>query len=318
MSPTLAAFLSALAIVLVLVGLWLPHGGADTVDGRLAALRGERPTPQEAELRTPFGERVLRPLVRWLADTANRLQRRPVRGATTLGPTAQQRTQLKLMLAGSPYGLTPADFLGTKVLGALALGGAFFLFMTVAGQAVLALLFALFGMAFGWFAPELLLRSRTRRRQKAIQRALPDALDLLVISVEAGLGFDAALQRLVDKKVDALTWEFGRLLAEMRVGRLRRDALKDLVARTEVPDLSRFVNAVLQAEGLGVSIARVLTVQAEQMRTLRRQRAEESAAKLQLKLLMPLALFIFPALCIVILGPIWPAIAGAGAGAPGI
>src|SRR6266851_3325903 len=136
---------------------------------------------------------------------------------------------------------------------------------------------------------------------------------LLVISVEAGLGFDAAIQRLVDKRDDALATEFARVLAEMRVGRSRRDALKDMVNRTQVPDLNNFVGAILQAEQLGVSVTKVLTVQAEQMRVLRRQRAEEKAAQLQLKLIFPLAIFIFPALCVVIMGPIWPTLAGTNA-----
>jgi tight adherence protein C len=161
-----------------------------------------------------------------------------------------------------------------------------------------------------------LLRSKTQTRQKDIQRTLPDALDLLVISVEAGLGFDAAIQRLVDKRSDALALEFARVIAEMRVGRARRDALKDMAARTRVPDLNNFVGAILQADQLGVSVTKVLAIQAEQMRTLRRQRAEEKAAQLQLKMIFPLAIFIFPALCIVIMGPIWPTMASTNA--PGV
>jgi tight adherence protein C len=181
---------------------------------------------------------------------------------------------------------------------------------------VYAFVFGGVGIVFGWFGPELLLHSKTKSRQKQIQQALPDALDLLVISVEAGLGFDAAIQRLVEKKEDALATEFARVLAEMRVGRARRDALKDMVLRTQVGDLSNFVGAILQAESLGVSVTKVLTVQAEQMRVLRRQRAEEKAAQLQLKLIFPLAIFIFPALCVVIMGPIWPTMAASNA--PGI
>lgn len=315
MPAGLAALVAALAVLTVVLGLWLPHSGPSVVNERLAALSRSSGASslEELELRQPFGERVLRPFIRGLAETASRLQRKRSRQGVEAGPTAQQSIQLKLQLAGTPYGWTPADYLGTKVFGAVALGGVFFAFMSLAGQTVLALVFAAFGVVFGWFVPDVLLRSKRRNRQTAIERSLPDALDLLVISVEAGLGFDAALQRMVEKKDNALTWEFGRMLAEMRVGRSRREALKDLVARTQVPDLSHFVNAVLQAEQLGVSITKVLTVQADQMRTLRRQRAEEKAAQLQLKLIVPLALFIFPSLCVVILGPIWPAIATANA-----
>jgi tight adherence protein C len=222
----------------------------------------------------------------------------------------------KLALAGHPYGWAPADYLGVKAFGALVTGGVLFFLMTISGVWVYAVIFGLVGVVFGWFTPDLLLHSKTRARQKQIGRALPDALDLLVISVEAGLGFDSAIHRLVEKKSDALAAEFARVLAEMRVGRSRRDALKDLVLRTQVPDLNAFVGAILQAEQLGVSVTRVLSVQADQMRVMRRQRAEEKAAQLQLKLIFPLAIFIFPALCIVIMGPIWPTLAQTSA--PGI
>src|ERR671937_558437 len=132
-------------------------------------------------------------------------------------------------------------------------------------QPLWAFVFGAVGVLFGWFGPDLMLRSKTQARQKQIQRGLPDALDLLVISVEAGLGFDAAIQRMVEKRDDALATEFARVLAEMRVGRSRRDALKDMVLRTQVADLNNFVGAILQAEQLGVSVTKVLSVQAEQM-----------------------------------------------------
>src|SRR5260370_8872247 len=195
-------------------------------------------------------------------------------------------------------------------------GGVFFFLLSSGGQAVYAILLGGFGVLFGWFAPDLLLRSKPRPRQQQIQRSLADALDLLVISVEAGLGFDAAIQRLVDKRTDALALEFARVLAEMGVGRAGRDAVKDMSLRTHVADLNNFVGAIIQADQLGVSVTKVLSIQAEQMRVLRRQRAEEKAAQLQLKMIFPLAIFIFPALCVVIMGPVWPTMAATGA--PGI
>src|SRR5438046_8829471 len=133
-------------------------------------------------------------------------------------------------------------------------------------------------------------------------------MDLLVVSVEAGVGFDAALARVVAKSDNDLTREFARMMAEMRVGRPRREALKEMIARTDVDDLTNFVSALVQAETLGVSIVQVLVVQADQMRTLRRQRAEEQAQQAPLKMLFPVMGFIFPALCIMILGPLWPAL----------
>jgi tight adherence protein C len=162
------------------------------------------------------------------------------------------------------------------------------------------------GGGLGFLLPELWLGMTIKRRQKAIMKSLPDALDLLVISVEAGLGFDAAMARVVSKSDNALSRELARVMAEMRVGRPRREALKDLVARTQVPDLSQFVSALIQAEQLGVSVSQVLTVQADQMRVLRRQRAEAEAQQAPLKMLFPMLIFIFPALCLMILGPLWP------------
>src|SRR5947199_5901367 len=258
----------------------------------------------------------MRPFIRQLAEALSKAQQSRSKNPKQSSLKGMDAIQLKLALAGNPYRWTAADYLGIKAFAALVLGGMLFFLMTIGGNPGYAFLFGAIGLAFGWFGPELLLRSKTQRRQKQIQRALPDALDLLVISVEAGLGFDAAIQRLVDKRDDPLAAEFARVLAEMRVGRSRRDALKDMVLRTQVADLNNFVGAILQAEQLGVSVTKVLSVQADQMRVLRRQRAEEKAAQLQLKLIFPLAIFIFPALCVVIMGPIWPTIANTNA--PGI
>ena len=312
----LFALLAAAGIALVVGGLYLPTSGKDVIAERLAAFNQRPRSLEEIELRQPFSERVLRPFIRQLADALNRFQQARSKNRTDTQVKGMEAIQRKLALAGNPYRWTAADYLGIKAFAALVLGGVLFFLMTIGGNSGYAIIFGGIGVAFGWFGPDLLLRSKTQARQKQIQRALPDALDLLVISVEAGLGFDAAIQRLVDKRSDALATEFARVLAEMRVGRSRRDALKDMVLRTQVPDLNNFVGAILQAEQLGVSVTKVLTVQAEQMRVVRRQRAEEKAAQLQLKLIFPLAIFIFPALCVVIMGPIWPTMARTNA--PGI
>ena len=313
----LLALLAALGLGFLVMGIYLPRTGKDIVAERLAAFNQRPRSLEEIELQQPFTERVIRPFIRQLADAMSRFQRARSKNTTTSdGVKGFEAIQRKLALAGNPYRWTPSDYLGMKAFAALVLGGLLFFLMTLGGEPGYAFLFGGVGAGFGWFGPELLLRSKTQARQKQIQRALPDALDLLVISVEAGLGFDAAIQRLVEKKDDALATEFARVLAEMRVGRSRRDALKDLVLRTQVPDLNNFVGAILQAEQLGVSVTKVLTVQAEQMRVVRRQRAEEKAAQLQLKLIFPLAIFIFPALCVVIMGPIWPTMANTNA--PGV
>jgi tight adherence protein C len=312
----LLAFLAAAGVAMLVVGLYLPRTGKDVIAERLAVFNQRPRSLEEVELQQPFSERVMRPLIRQLAEALTRFQQARSKNPKETQVKGIDAIQRKLALAGNPYRWTPADFLGIKAFAALVLGGVLFFFMTIGGEPGYAFVFGGIGVAFGWFGPELILRSKTQQRQKQIQRALPDALDLLVISVEAGLGFDAAIQRLVDKRDDALATEFARVLAEMRVGRSRRDALKDMVQRTQVPDLNNFVGAILQAEQLGVSVTRVLSVQAEHMRTVRRQRAEEKAAQLQLKLIFPLAIFIFPALCVVIMGPIWPTLANTNA--PGI
>jgi tight adherence protein C len=152
-------------------------------------------------------------------------------------------------------------------------------------------------------APEFWLGRRVKARQKLIVLQLPDVLDLITISVRAGLGFDAALGKVVEKMNGPLPDEFRRALAEVRMGKARRDALRDIIPRTEVQPLTNFISAVIQAEQLGVSISKVLQVQSEQLRIDRRQRAEEMAQKAPIKMLFPLIGCIFPTLFIVILGP---------------
>jgi tight adherence protein C len=315
-NPVLIAFIMGLGILLIFIGVYIPRTGRDVVAERLAGFTARTKNLEELELQQPFTERVLRPIVRQLADIFQRAQesRNSKQPKKAKGPTGAEAIQQQLQMAGNPYGWTPSDFMGTKIFAALVLGGVLFFLMTVGGQGTTGLMMGAAGLGIGWFGPDLIVRSKVGERQKAIQRALPDALDLLVITVEAGLGFDAAIQRMCEKKDDALTREFSRVIAEMRVGRSRREALKDMVARTNVADLNNFVGAILQAEQLGVSVTKVLVVQADQMRTTRRQRAEEQAAQLQLKMLLPIALFIMPSLCIVIIGPLWPAMAEQGLG----
>ena len=180
----------------------------------------------------------------------------------------------------------------------------FFLVIGVFGNDLLmGALLALVGAGIGYIGPEFWLGRRVKGRQKKILIGIPDALDLLTISVRAGLGFDAALGKVVEKMKGPLVDEFRRALAEVRVGKTRRDALRDMIPRTEVQPLTNFIGAIIQAEQLGVSISKVLQVQSEQLRIERRQRAEEMAAKAPIKMLFPLVGCIFPSLFIVILGP---------------
>lgn len=186
-----------------------------------------------------------------------------------------------------------------------------------AGCVILALLGCVFGRhglfslllwgggfaVAGFFVPDILLYNSGTKRQLKIQQALPDALDLLTISVEAGLGFDAALGQVARNTHGPLAGEFFRVLQEMQIGKTRSDAFRSLSARTNVAELRGFVGAMTQADSFGIPIANVLREQAKEMRLKRQQRAEEKAQKVPVKVLFPLIFFIFPALFIVIIGP---------------
>ena len=293
--PLLMAILAAGGVLLVTWALLGAHA-ADPVQARLTqlgSLEGAR-SLEELELRAPFFDRTMRPLMRRLSGVGARLTSRERLG----------RTEVRLAEAGYPYGMRTVDFLGLKVVVAGATAGMIFLVFGVAlGGQSSGFILGLGGLILGFFIPDYWLSWRIRKRQKAILLAIPDSLDLLTISVKAGLGFDAALGKVVEKTVGPLTDEFRRALAEVRIGKPRRDALREMVARTNVPALASFIGAIIQAEQLGVAIARVLEIQSEQLRIERRQRAEELAAKAPIKMLFPLIGCIFPSMFIVILGP---------------
>jgi tight adherence protein C len=295
--PILIAAAAAGAILLIFLGL-AGNAPVDPVQARLTQLGTmQAKNLEELELQAPFLERTLRPL-------AARLSGRMSRVASS---SFQERTEKSLALAGNPGNLRVADWLGIKAVGAVVGAIVFLLLFAVLGvldlPPVLRLLMGVIGLAFGYTVPEFWLGGRVRKRQHAILLQIPDTLDLLTISVRAGLGFDAALGKVVEKMEGPLIDEFRRALAEVRVGKSRREALRDIVPRTEVPPLTNFIGAIIQAEQLGVSISKVLQVQSEQLRIERRQRAEEQAAKAPIKMLFPLVGCIFPSLFIVILGP---------------
>ena len=293
----LVAAVAAIAILLIFVGL---AGGTpvDPVQARLTQLGTmQAKNLEELELQAPLFERTIRPLAARLSGMVARIASR----------SFTQQTEKRLALAGNPGDLRTADWLGIKAVGAIIGALIFFALFVFPGVLVVPVpvnfLMILVGVMFGYTIPEFWLGGRVRGRQKAILLMIPDALDLLTISVRAGLGFDGALGKVVEKLKGPLTDEFRRALAEIRVGKARRDALRDIVPRTEVPALTNFIGAVIQAEQLGVSISKVLQVQSEQLRIERRQRAEEMAAKAPIKMLLPLVGCIFPSLFIVILGP---------------
>jgi len=291
------AAVTAGAILLIFVGL---AGGSsvDPVQARLTQLGTmQAANLEEMELQQPFIERTIRPLVGRLSGSVSRV------ASTSFTETTEKR----LALAGNPGDLRTADWLGIKAVGAIVGAGIFFLLFFIVGvlglPVILRIVMLPIGAMFGYTIPEFWLGGRVKKRQKAILLMVPDTLDLLTISVRAGLGFDGALGKVVEKLKGPLTEEFRRALAEIRVGKARRDALRDIVPRTEVPALTNFIGAIIQAEQLGVSISKVLQVQSEQLRIERRQRAEEQAARAPIKMLFPLVGCIFPSLFIVILGP---------------
>jgi tight adherence protein C len=211
-----------------------------------------------------------------------------------------------LELAGSPQQLDPTLFLSLQFFGAVGFGGlifAVFNFKENPAPFSESFLYALgFGL-LGFYFPQLWLGSKIARRQKSIRKAMPDALDLLTICVEAGLGFDAALAKVSEKWNTELSLAFSRVIQEVQLGKLRREALRDMAERVGLAEMTSFVAAIIQSEQLGVSMAKVLHIQADQMRMKRRQLAEEEAHKAPLKMLIPMALLIFPSLGIVLMTP---------------
>jgi len=270
----------------------------DVVGERLKQYTERALTLEELELQQPFHERVLVPAAKSILATLGKY-----------GPKqSAERLRLNLQMAGNPGGITPLMFVGLRVVLALVLGVIISVLTSRTMELPQALLYSAVGFALGYMLPVMWLGRRIAARKKAITKALPDALDLLCISVEAGLAFDLALQRVADKWDDELSREFRRVLKDMQLGRSRREALKDLADRTGVDDVQTFTAAVIQADQLGVSMSKILRIQSDQMRVRRRQRAEELAQQAPIKMLFPMVFLIFPALFVVILGPAVPRI----------
>jgi tight adherence protein C len=269
----------------------------DPLQARLAEYlqKGDVASLEEIELSQPFAERVIIPIVKRIGEISARFTPQK----------AIQDTARKMELAGNPWPIDAATFLAIRFILAVVIGG----FVTAMVMLSPTPNFNdnaiyIFGGTFGgFFLPQLMLSSRITNRQKEIRKAMPDALDLLTICVEAGLGFDAALNKVSEKWDNQLSLAFARTIREIQLGKTRRDAMKAMSDRLDIAEMTSFVAAIIQSEQLGVSMAKILRIQADQMRLKRRQRAEEEAHKAPVKMVIPMALLMFPTIMIIVLTP---------------
>ncbi|HET9417681.1 MAG TPA: type II secretion system F family protein [Candidatus Limnocylindria bacterium] len=285
--------LIAVLIVAMAVAEVKPTRG---VGRSIAALEAMALAPAEmrAELDRPFGDRVLEPLRNRALALGRRLT----------GADSAERVRRKLDLAGNPRAWSVDRVISLKVIGAIALAVVGPAIALLVGLPITLCVVALLGgLVLGFFVPDLYLYQQTYERSEKMQRSLADAIDLMTISVESGLGFDAAVQQVARNTEGPLADEFARVLREMQIGKGRSDALRALSDRTTVNDLKSFVSAMVQADSFGIPIAQVLRVQSAEMRVKRRQRAETKAQQVPVKITIPLIFCILPCLFVAVLGP---------------
>ena len=298
MSPLIITLLLFGVVAVVGLGvLLLQRAEDDPLLSRIDefAAREEVVSIEEIELSMPLRDRIFVPIARRVGEFFVRL---------TPQQTLENTTKL-IELAGNPYNWSAATFMSIRVGFTIFMGIMTFFYATRFGNAGAGarFMYSLGGAAIGYFLPVMWLRSKVDRRKDAIIKKLPDALDLMTICVDAGLTFNAAMQKVDEKWDDPLALEFGRVIYEMQLGKSRRQALKDMSDRMDVPDVTSFLAAVLQADQLGVGIGKVLRIQSEQMRVRRRQRAEEKAQQAPVKMMFPMVFLIFPSIFVVLLGP---------------
>ncbi|MDD2923143.1 MAG: type II secretion system F family protein [Anaerolineales bacterium] len=294
---------------LVFYGLRLSsQSNDDNIDPVMARLaeatqRGEMVSLEEAELQQPFVERVVVPLIKKIGEISARFTPQKL----------LQETTLKLELAGNPGRIDSATFLATRFVVSAIFGGALLMISTLSkndwsiGRIVLTVV----GFAvLGFFFPQLWLQGRINARQLEVRKAMPDALDLLTICVEAGLGFDAAMSKVSEKWENELSIMFGRCIREVQLGKPQREALRDMADRIGLPELTSFVAAVIQSQILGVSLSKVLRIQSDQMRMKRRQHAEELAHQAPVKMIIPMTFLTFPTILLILTIPAGFQVAG--------
>ncbi|MFS3129709.1 type II secretion system F family protein [Nocardioides sp. Bht2] len=260
----------------------------------LEAMTGTPAAEPGVEADQPFSERVLIPLLERLQGLGRRIT----------GADQAERIRQQLDRAGNPAGWTVDRVSSGKILGTVVvLAFAAYFALMLGAQAPILILSLAVGAVLGFFAPNIWLYNTAVKREEELLKELPDAIDLLTISVEAGLGFDAALQHVARNTEGPLAGELNRVLQEMQIGRSRTEALRGLGERSNVKDLKTFVSAMVQADSVGIPIAQVLRVQSGEIRIKRRQRAEEKASQVPVKIMVPVILFILPCLLIVVIGP---------------
>jgi tight adherence protein C len=296
-APILTAVLSAAAVMSIWLAL-APAKTGKTVTNRLGGYLDRSDVLDGADMDQPFTKRALSPFIhRLLSFLGGLLPQRDF-----------EKLTLQLSRAGDPGGMTALDFVGLRLLVAIGASTAVFFIMGLNDGLYVLVRNIAIAFLIAFMLPKLWLNSKIKSRRTQIARALPDALDMLTIGVEAGLAFESALLRVGDQWNNALSQEFRRVVSEMRVGVGRNDALRHLAERTAVEDLSTFVAVLIQSNMLGVSISQVLHTQADQMRLKRRQHAEEEAHAATVKIVVVLVFFLLPSLFIVILGPSIPRI----------
>lgn len=289
------------AVTLVIVGSRTAAQREEENDPLLARLaefteRGEEVSLEKLELSRPFSERVLVPVLRKIGEISARFTPQKV----------LLDTNKKLEMAGNPGRIDATTFMAAQLIVPVIFDVFIFMISTIApdpwplGRLLLVLL--VLGVV-GFFFPQLWLTSRIQSRQHEIRKAMPDALDLLTICVEAGLSFDSAMQKVSEKWENQLSLAFARAIREVQLGKMRREALRDMSDRLGISEMTSFTAAIIQSEQLGVSMAKVLRIQSEQMRMKRRQRAEEEAHKAPVKMIFPMGLLIFPSILIILMTP---------------
>lgn len=265
------------------------------ISSRLQSISNSRAKNEDTELDQPLISRVIRPMLDYLSKAMMRITPREMVSSL----------ENKINKAGNHGNLAVKDWVNIQAV--LVIGIPMLTYIALRNTGISAgsmLLFLVAEAAMGFVLPGFILGKILTARQKKILNTLPDVIDLITVIVEAGLGFDGALIKVVEKKPGPLAFEFNRVLQEIKVGRNKRDALREMAKRLDIQDFTTFIGAIIQADQFGVGIAQVLRIQSEQIRLKRKQRAQERAMKVPVKMLIPMVVFIFPTLFVVLLGPV--------------